>query len=253
MGRLENKVAVITGTGAGLGKAITMLYAKEGAKVVIADMNLEAAEETVKEITDNGGQAIAVKTNVTVEEDIQNMYNVAIEKFSTVDILVNNAGIGDNMYAAGNVPDDVWDRVISINTTGAMRAMRKAIQIFEEKKSGVIVNMASLSGVEGGRGGLTYTASKFALVGMTKNVAAHYNKLGIRCNAIAPSAVPTNLAKAMTQPDPFGMERAVAGLNLMPRSGTTEEIANIALFLGSDESSFVNGAVITADAGWSAY
>ncbi|WP_019240731.1 MULTISPECIES: SDR family oxidoreductase [Bacillus] len=253
MGRLENKVAVITGAGAGLGKAITMLYAKEGAKVVIADMNLEAAEETVKEITDNGGQAIAVKTNVTVEEDIQNMYNVAIEKFSTVDILVNNAGIGDNMYAAGNVPDDVWDRVISINTTGAMRAMRKAIQIFEEKKSGVIVNMASLSGVEGGRGGLTYTASKFALVGMTKNVAAHYNKLGIRCNAIAPSAVPTNLAKAMTQPDPFGMERAVAGLNLMPRSGTTEEIANIALFLGSDESSFVNGAVITADAGWSAY
>lgn len=253
MGRLDHKVAVITGAGAGLGKAITMLYAKEGAKVVIADMNMEDAEQTVREITENGGQAIAVKTNVTVEEDIQNMYSTAIEKFGTVDILVNNAGIGDNMYAAANVPDDVWDRVIAINTTGAMRAMRKALQIFEEKKSGVIVNMASLSGVQGGRGGLTYTASKFALVGMTKNVAAHYNTLGIRCNAIAPSAVPTNLSKAMTQPDPFGMERAVAGLNLMPRSGTTEEIANIALFLGSDESSFVNGVVVTADAGWSAY
>lgn len=253
MGRLDHKVAVITGAGAGLGKAITMLYAKEGAKVVIADMNMEDAEQTVREITENGGQAIAVKTNVTVEEDIQNMYSTAIEKFGTVDILVNNAGIGDNMYAAANVPDDVWDRVMAINTTGAMRAMRKALQIFEEKKSGVIVNMASLSGVQGGRGGLTYTASKFALVGMTKNVAAHYNTLGIRCNAIAPSAVPTNLSKAMTQPDPFGMERAVAGLNLMPRSGTTEEIANIALFLGSDESSFVNGVVVTADAGWSAY
>ncbi|MEH6940287.1 glucose 1-dehydrogenase [Bacillus sp. JJ722] len=253
MGRLNHKVAVITGAGAGLGKAITMLYAKEGAKVVIADMDMETAEQTVREITENGGQAIAVKTDVTEEEDIQNMYNKAIEKFGTVDILVNNAGIGDNMYAAANVPDDVWDRVMAINTTGAMRAMRKALQIFEEKKFGVIVNMASLSGVQGGRGGLTYTASKFALVGMTKNVAAHYNNLGIRCNAIAPSAVPTNLGKAMTQPDPFGMERAVAGLNLMPRSGTTEEIANIALFLGSDESSFVNGVVVTADAGWSAY
>ncbi|MGM9923270.1 MAG: glucose 1-dehydrogenase [Bacillus sp. (in: firmicutes)] len=253
MGRLEGKVAIITGAGAGLGKAITVLYAKEGAKVVIADMNMEAAEETVKEITEAGGQAVAVKTNVTIEEDIQAMIKTAVDQFGTVDILVNNAGIGDNMYAAANVPDDVWERVLSINTTGAMRSMRAVLRLFEEKKGGVIVNMASLAGVQGGRGGLAYTASKFAVVGMTKNVASHYNNQGIRCNAIAPSSVPTNLTKALTQPDPYGMEHSIAGINMMPRAGTTEEIANIALFLGSDESSFVNGVVVTADAGWSAY
>lgn len=253
MGRLENKVAVITGAGAGIGKAITLLYAKEGAKVVLADMNMEAAEQTAQEIKDNGGDAIAVKTNVTVEEDVQNMIDKAVETYGTVDILVNNAGIVDNMFAAGNVPDDVWDRVLAINTTGVMRAIRKVLPIFVEKKAGVIVNMASLSGVTGGRGGLAYTASKHAVVGMTKNVASQYAHLNIRCNAIGPSAVPTNLTKSLTNPDQFGMERAMAGVKQMPRAGSPEEIANVALFLGSDESSYVNGIIITADAGWSAY
>ncbi|MFS0782796.1 glucose 1-dehydrogenase [Bacillus sp. 1P06AnD] len=253
MGRLDNQTAIITGAGAGLGKAITLLYAREGANVVLADMNMEAAEQTAKEIKEFGGNAIAVKTNVTEEADVDNMVQSAIDSFGTVDILVNNAGIVDNMFAAGNVPDEVWDRVLAINTTGVMRSMRKVLPIFEAKKAGVIVNMSSISGVTGGRGGLAYTASKHAVVGMTKNVASQYAKLGIRCNAIGPSSVPTNLTTSIKNPDPFGMERATSGLNIMPRAGTPEEIANVALFLGSSESSFVNGVIIAADAGWSAY
>lgn len=253
MGRLENKVAIITGSAAGIGKEIAFAYAKEGAKVVIADFNEEALQQTVKELKELGKEAIGVKVNVANEEDISKMVENTVKAFGTVDILVNNAGVGDNMQAAANVKDETWERVMNINVTGVMRALRKVIPLFIENGGGTIVNMASIAGLTGGRGGLAYTAAKHAVVGMTKNIASQYGPQNIRCNAIAPAHVQTNFAASMTNVDEFGMKVATRGVNLMPKAGTTQDIANIALFLASDESAYINGVAIAADAGWSAY
>lgn len=253
MGRLKDKVAVVTGAGGGMGRAIAMLFAAEGAKVVVADISAEAAAAVTQEITAAGGTAKAVTANVAKEEDVQSMVDTAVQTFGTLDILVNNAGIMDNFVPAGALTDELWERVFAVNSTGPMRGIRKALPIFVEKKAGVIVNIASAGGLLGSRAGAAYTASKHAVVGLTKNVGFQYAKLGVRCNAIAPGAVNTGIGKTIYNPDQFGMERAMAGISLNPKVGEPEDIARIALFLASEDSSFINGTVITADAGWTAY
>jgi len=251
--KLQNKVAVVTGAGSGMGKAIAILYAKEGAKVVVSDINLDTVNAVVAGITAGGGTATAVLANVTKEKDIQNMIDTAVNTYGTLDILVNNAGIMDNFVPACDVTDELWEKVFAVNSTGPMRAIRKALPIFTAKKSGIIVNIASAGGLLGSRAGASYTASKHAVIGLTKNVGFQYAKLGIRCNAIAPGAVNTNIGTTIYDPNKFGMERAMAGMNLNPRIGEPEEIAKIALFLACDDSSFINGTIITADSGWTAY
>ncbi len=251
--KLENKVAVVTGAGSGMGKAIAILFAREGAKVIVSDMNLETANAVVAVITSEGGIATAITANVAKEKDVQNMIDAAVSTYGTLDILVNNAGIMDNFVPAAAITDELWEKVFAVNITGPMRAIRKALPIFMEKKSGIIINIASAGGLLGSRAGASYTASKHAVVGLTKNVGFQYAKLGIRCNAIAPGAVNTNIGTTIYDPNVFGMERAMAGINLNPRIGEPEEIAKIALFLACDDSSLINGAIITADAGWTAY
>lgn len=251
--KLQGQVAIVTGAASGMGRAIANLYAKEGAKIVVYDVNEQAANETVAEIEANGGIATAVVANVAKEEDIQRLIDTAVGTFGTVDILVNNAGIMDNFVPAAEITDELWERVFSINTTGVMRGMRKVLPIFIEKGKGVIVNIASVGGLYGSRAGATYTAAKHAVVGLTKNVGFQYANHGIRCNAIAPGGVNTNIGTTMNEPNEFGMGRAMIGANSNPRSGAPEEIATIALFLASDDSQFVNGTVITADGGWTAY
>jgi NAD(P)-dependent dehydrogenase (short-subunit alcohol dehydrogenase family) len=251
--RLQNKVAVVTGAASGMGKSIAILYGKEGAKVVVSDINLDAANLTVEEIKSNGGEAIAILANVAKEEDIQNLIDTAVNTYGTVDILVNNARIMDNFEPAGDIQDEKWEKVFTINTTSVMRATRKVLPIFLEKQKGVIINVASAGGLQGARAGAAYTASKHAVIGFTKNTGFMYAQNGIRCNAIAPGGVETNIASSMTSINEFGMGRAQTGMGVNPRIGKPEEIAGVALFLASEESSFVNGAVINADAGWTAY
>ena len=251
--RLQDKVAVVTGAGSGMGKAIATLYAQEGAKVVVSDINEASAQAVAEKIKANGGEATFVVANVAKEEDIQNLIDTTVNTYGTVDILVNNAGIMDSMEPAGDIVDDKWERIFAINTTSVMRATRKVLPIFLEKQKGVIVNIASAGGLHGARAGAAYTASKHAVVGFTKNTGFMYAQQGIRCNAIAPGGVETNIASTMTNINHFGASRQQLGMAINPRAGKSEEIAQVALFLGSDESSFVNGTVVTADAGWSSY
>jgi NAD(P)-dependent dehydrogenase (short-subunit alcohol dehydrogenase family) len=253
MQKLQGKVAVVTGAGSGMGKSIAVLFAGEGARVIAADINQESLNAVIGEIRSSGGEAKSVIADVTREEDVRNMIDEAVNAYGTLDILVNNAGIMDNFTPAEKVTDQVWEKVFAVNITGPMRTIRKALPIFIQKKAGVIINIASVGGLVGSRAGAAYTASKHALVGLTRNVGFQYVEHGIRCNAIAPGAVNTNIAKTICTPDEFCMGRAMAGINLNPRTIEPEEIARVALFLAGDDSSAINGTVITTDAGWTSY
>lgn len=253
--KLQDKVTVITGAGSGMGKEMALLFGREGAKLVLADISQATLDEVVAEVKNNGGQAVGVIANVAKEEDVQNMIDTAVNTYGSLDVLVNNAGIMDKMTPVTDLTDELWERVIAVNTTGPMRAIRKALPIMMEKGKGVIVNTASVGGLYGSRAGAAYTASKHAVVGLTKNIGFQYADAGIRCNAIAPGGVETNImsdAGDMNM-ESRGLKKAMSGTGMNPRSGHPSEIAKVALFLASDDSSFVNGTVITADAGWTAY
>ncbi|WP_339198513.1 glucose 1-dehydrogenase [Solibacillus sp. FSL R5-0449] len=251
--KLENKVAIVTGAASGMGKAIAELYAKEGAKVVVSDYNGEGAKVVADAIIAAGGQAIANQANVAELADIERMFEETKAAFGQLDILVNNAGIMDGMEPVGEVDFAKWNRIFAVNTVGTMQAMQIAVNIFLEQGHGVIVNNTSAAGLRGTRGGAAYTASKHAVVGLTKNTGYMYANSGIRCNAIAPGGVKTNIQNSMTGVSQFGFGRQMTGKDTMPRLGEPEEVAQLALFLGSDDSSFITGQVIVADGGWTAY
>ncbi|MBX6351937.1 MAG: SDR family oxidoreductase [Thermoflavifilum sp.] len=253
--KFQGKVAVVTGAGSGMGREIAKLFASQGARVVAADVMEDRLREVETEIQQAGGTVRTVLCDVAKEEDIRRMISTATEAFGTLDILVNNAGIMDRMTTVADVTDELWERVFAVNVTGPMRAIRRAIPIMVEKGRGVIINVASVGGLFGSRAGVAYTASKHAVIGLTRNVGFQYAQLGIRCNAIAPGGVETNImagAAAMDMND-LGVQRTMIGMALNPRVGKPDEIARIALFLASDDSSMINGAVIVADAGWTAY
>ena len=253
MKKLENKVALITGAAAGMGKAIALLFAREGGKLVISDIDKKSLRTVADLIRADGGTVFALNGDISKEEAVQNMVDAAINNYGTVDILVNNAGIMDNFVPAAEVDDTLWERVLAVNLTGPMRLIRKVLPIMTAKQTGSIVNIASIGGLQGSRAGAAYTSSKHALIGLTKNVAFQYADQGIRCNAIAPGGVNTNIGETFKTPNSFGIGKAMSGATFNPRSGEPEEIATIASFLASEEASFVNGAVITADGGWTAY
>ena len=252
MKRLENKVALVTGASSGMGEQIAKLFAKEGASVVVIARRKEKLEDLVKSIENNNGKSIAVTGDVTNEEDVQNAIKTAVNEFGKLDIVVNNAGLLDKMTPVTEVTDDLWDAVFNVNVKGPMRFFRAALPEMEKNGGGNFVTIASMGALKSGIAGTAYTASKHAVMGLAKNVAFIYADKNIRSNVIAPGGVKTEMGAPSSDISELGMSRCQLTMTSMPRMGEAEEIAYLALFLASDEASLVNGAVVTADAGWGA-
>ena len=251
MGRLEGKVTLITGGNSGIGACTAQRFAKEGAKVVISARRVEPLEAVAAQIKEAGGQVLVVPCDISNKEQCKAAVEKAVEAFGTIDILVNNAGVVDNcVEAIEKVTDQSIDTLIDINTKGSLYMTREAVKVMIDKKSGSIVNIASVAGYTGG-GGAAYVASKAAMIGMTKNIAMRCANVNVRCNALCPGSVVTpmtmNMKRDSLDQDMFGAMAKHADLTLpvcMP-----EEVANAILFLASDEASAITGQVIVIDHG----
>lgn len=250
--RLEGKVAIITGAASGMGLAMAKQFTAEGASVLAADWHEERLNEAVKSITEDGGRITGIQGNIADQATAEALVDQVVETYGKLDILVNNAGVMDYMAGVGELTDDVWKRVIGVDLEGPMFTSRKAVQHMLENGGGSIINVASTAGIHGGSGGAAYTVAKHGLVGLTRNTAWMYAKRGIRCNAICPGATMTNITESMTGVDPVGAGRTKEFTSLAPAYLQPDDIASLALFLASDESRNVNGAIIPADAGWAA-
>ncbi|HHZ01416.1 MAG TPA: glucose 1-dehydrogenase [Tissierellia bacterium] len=253
--KLKGKTAVVTGASSGMGRDIAYYFAKEGANVVAVARRIERLNQLVEDTKDFEGKVIAYAADVTDKEKVEGMIDEAIKQFGKLDILVNNAGIMDDMSAVGDIKDEMFDKVFDINVKSVVYSMRKAVKHFEESGGGVIINVASVGGLYGGVAGATYTASKHAVVGLTKNTAFMYALKNIRCNAICPGGIETEIGTGefMKDINQEGAQRTGIGMVLNPRFGKGSEIATVAVFLASDDASYVNGQCIAVDGGWRAY
>lgn len=245
--RLANKVAIITGAAGGMGKADALLFAKEGAKVAVTDMQEEKVKEVASEIVAAGGEAISFKHNVASEEDWIRVVNETVAKFGKIDILVNNAGISNaTPFLELTVAD--WEKTMSINVTSIFLGQKYVIPHMIEAGGGSIVNISSIAGLTGGSGTGPYTASKGAVRMLTKATAVDYAKHNIRANSVHPGFIETPMTVDMFKDE--NMRQWFQSQTPLPRLGKAEDIANGVLFLASDESSYITGVELPIDGGY---
>ena len=247
--QVKDKVVIVTGAGSGIGEATAKLFAQHQAKVVVSDINLVHAERVVAEIIEGDGKAIAVQTDVTQYEQVEMLIQKAVETFGQLDVLVNNAGIGgkNQLKTAEHTLED-WHNVIAVNQTGVFYGMKLALQQMVKQGFGNIVNIASLAGLKASSNNLSYSASKFAVVGMTKSAALEYASKRIRINAVCPGYTESALLNQLkgVRPD---MEQILMKMIPMKRFGEASEIAEVVVWLASDNTQFITGQTITIDGG----
>lgn len=253
--RLDGKVALITGAGSGIGRAAALLFAREGARVVVGDLDVEGSAETVRSIEKVGGEAIAAHVDVTVAEEVAKAIRVTLDHFGAFDVLFNNAGIGERRTAIVDLEASEWDRVFAVNARGIFLGIKYgAAAMLKAGKGGSIINTASVAGIVGDPGYAAYSASKAACIQLTKTAALELARAHIRVNALAPAFTATPMVDAMvaTHRDPAGALQKLGSIIPLGRLGTAEDIANAALFLASDESAFMTGTVLVLDGGLTA-
>jgi NAD(P)-dependent dehydrogenase (short-subunit alcohol dehydrogenase family) len=247
MKMLSNKTAIITGAGSGIGKAIAVLYALEGANTVVSDIDEKGGQETVAAITTAGGKAIFVKADTSKPEDNRLLVEKAVSTYGALHMAVNNAGIGGAIGPVGEYSIEGWDKVISINLSGVFYGMRYQLPAIIAAGGGSIVNMASILGKVGTRGSAAYAAAKHGVIGLTESAALEYADKKVRVNAIGPGYILTPL---LTKSLDDATMKTLAGLHPMGRLGTAEEVAELSLWLNSDKASFVTGSYYNVDGGY---
>jgi len=242
--KLTGKVALVTGAAQGIGRGIALLLARNGADIVVSDINLEKAEETAKEIRAIGPKATAVKVDVSNLSDVERMVEAIIEKLAKIDILVNNAGITRDKLILRMTEED-WDAVLGVNLKGTFNCTKTVIRHMAKQRSGKIVNIASVVGEMGNAGQANYSASKAGVIGLTKTIAREYAQRGINVNAIAPGYIETPMTDALPEKAKEELKRLIP----MERLGKPEDVAEAVLFLVCEESSYITGQVLNVNGG----
>lgn len=250
--KFENKVAIITGSTRGIGRAIAELFAKEGAKVIVVGTKEELGESCVNAIKAAGGEAIFCKTDVTSDESLDNLVKTALDTYGKIDILVNNAGVGGTTANMDQITMDEWNTVLATNLTAPFVLCKKIIPIMEKQGAGTIVNVASMAATAAGRGGLAYTSAKHGLLGLTRQMSLDHGRTGVRINAVLPGPIATDMiARVLAIPQhPVTMK---IGMSPAKRPGEPIEVAQAIAFLASDEASFIHGAALAVDGGYTIF
>jgi NAD(P)-dependent dehydrogenase (short-subunit alcohol dehydrogenase family) len=251
MGRLDGKVAVITGAASGIGRATARLFSVEGARVLLADVDAAGGEAAVTEIKRTGGDAVFRRVDVTRSEDIAAMLNAALETYGGLDVLFNNAGIEGESARLADSSEENWDRVLAVNLKGVFLGMKHALPLMAARGGGSIINTASVAGLVGWHGAGAYSASKAGVANLTRTAAIEYARHGVRVNAVCPGIIHTPMLDRIEGEHSAQRDR-LATLQPIPHIGEPDDIARMVLFLASDESKFVTGAMMTVDGGYTA-